>query len=131
MYADDTTLYVTGYSVDSITTSLNHWLTLLNTWMQENYLKLNLSKTKCMLIHSPRKPHLPPLRLSINGTTIEQVTKFKLLGLYINDPLSWNKHISQIVSKVSKPIYLLRRLSDFVQSGLKVFYNSYMHTLLL
>ena len=95
--------------------------------MQENYLKLDLSKTKCMLIHPPRKPHLPPLHLSINGTTIEQVTKFKLLGLYINDTLSWNEHISQIVSKVSKQIYLLQRLSDFLpQSGLKAFYNSYI-----
>ena len=116
MYADDTTLYVTSDSVDSITTSLNHCLLLINTWMQENYLKLNVSKTKCMLIHPPRKPHLPPLHLSVNGTTIEQVflTKFKRLGLYINDTLSWNEHISQIVSKVSKQIYLLRRLSDFL-----------------
>ena len=56
----------------------------------------------------PCKPHLPPLHLSINGTTIEQVTKFYLLGLYINDTQSWDKHISQIVSKVSKQIYLLR-----------------------
>ena len=53
MYADDTTLYVTSDSVDSITTSLNHCLSLLNTWMQENYLKLDLSKTKCMIIHPP------------------------------------------------------------------------------
>ena len=51
MYADDTTFYVTNDSVNSISTSLNHCLTLLNTWMQENYLKLNLSIAKCMLIH--------------------------------------------------------------------------------
>ena len=127
MYADDTTIYVTGNSVEVISATLSHCLNSLTSWMYSNHLSLNLTKTKSMLIHSSRKTNLPPLTLSINNTPIEQVTKFKLLGLLITDTLNWNEHISHIVTKVSRHIHLLRRLSKFLPtSGLKLFYNAYI-----
>ena len=79
--------------------------------MTSNQLRLNIAKSKCMLLHSSRRKNLPPLQLNYNSQDIEQVQKFKFLGLWINENLTWDDHVSSIVLKVSKKINLLRHLS--------------------
>ena len=40
--------------------------------------------------------HLPNLKLSINGRTIDQVTRFNYLSLHLNSQLKWHTHIEEI-----------------------------------
>ena len=63
-FADDTTIYATGTSVDDITAKLNSAMSRYSFWMSENGLRLNTQKTKSMLIHPPSR-HPPPLILYI------------------------------------------------------------------
>ena len=51
----------------------------------------------------------PPLQLSLNDCGIEQVRCFKLLGVVINDTLTWTDHINHVIKKVSGNVNLLRR----------------------
>ena len=96
---------------------------MVNTWMSNNGLKLNASKTKCMLICSPRsRIHLPSLDIQLCGCRVEQVTCFKFLGVIVSDTLCWSNHITHITRKVSQCINLLRRLSWFLPSSLLVLY---------
>ena len=41
---------------------------------------------------------------------MEVVTNFKLLGLNINNKLTWNHHIDDVVKKVKKRLYCLKQL---------------------
>ena len=78
LYADDTTIYVSGTDVEEISSALQSRLDAACLWMQVNCLKLSTTKSKCMLIHSSssRKRNLPPLDLHLLGSRIEQVSSF-------------------------------------------------------
>ena len=129
LYADDTTIYVSGTDVEEISSALQSCLDAACLWMQVNGLKLNSTKSKCMLIHSSasRKRNLPPLDLHLLGSQIEQVFSFKFLGIIINNTLTWSDHVKYISQKVSRSISLLRRLSWFLPRSLLVlFLKSYI-----
>ena len=129
LYADDTTIYVSGTDVEEISSALQSCLDAACLWMQVNCLKLSTTKSKCMLIHSSssRKRNLPPLDLHLLGSRIEQVSSFKFLGVIINNTLTWSDHINYIAQKVSHSICFLRRLSWFLPRSLLVlFLKSYI-----
>jgi hypothetical protein len=48
--------------------------------------------------------------LHLNGTTIEIVDSFQLLGLTIQNNLKWDKHFENICKKASKRLYFLSQL---------------------
>ena len=58
MYADDTTVYCIGDTVDNTVTSLNKALSELNSWCLENSLTPHSAKCEAMLLM--RKPHIAP-----------------------------------------------------------------------
>ena len=128
LFADDTTIFLIGNNCNLLNTSLQSCLDRANIWMTNNGLKLNADKTKCMLIHSTRTRVQPlPLDIHLSGSQIEQVSRFKLLGVVVNDTLTWTDHSSHVVTKVSRNVNLLRRLSWFLPQPLLVlFLKSYL-----
>ena len=83
-----------------------------------------------MLIHSARKKVSDTLALSVENVDIEQVQKFKFLGVIVNDTLSWGDHIDFVCNKVTRSLSLLRRLSWFLPRPLLLLYlKSYILTL--
>ena len=67
MYADDTTIYCMGKSIDEVAAALNQSLTELYAWCVRNKLTPHPKKSECMLIHrgSFTGPH-PPIYLGDN-----------------------------------------------------------------
>ena len=65
---------------------------MVDKWFKTNKLSLNVSKTKCMLFTN--KVITSPPNSYINNSKIDIVHEFKFLGTYIDDKLTWNKHIS-------------------------------------
>ena len=67
-------------------------------WAHKNNMKLNASKTKELLIHfGKQKPNVPPI--TVEGEDIERVQVAKLIGVYLNDTLTWSHHIDSILKK--------------------------------
>ena len=52
-------------------------------------------------------------RLTINDKPIEQVNECSLLGVTLNDSLSWHTNTSNLVSRANKRMTILRHLSSF------------------
>jgi len=46
----------------------------------------------------------------MGGSTIEQVSASKTLGVIFNDMLTWDDHLDEVCSKVSRRLYFLRLL---------------------
>ena len=64
-------------------------------------------------------------KISINGHQIERVYKKEVLGIVIDDRLSWNRQNEEQCNKISKNINLLRKAKDFVGlDTLKIMYNA-------
>jgi len=55
------------------------------------------------------------LNIVIDRININQVSKTKFLGLYIDESLIWVNYITHISSKISKNIGVIKRLSKIVQ----------------
>ena len=127
LFADDTAIYIISNNLPSLNSSLQTCLNLANLWIMQNGLKLNTSKTKCMLLHSSKKTLEVDLNLEVDGVPVEQVRVFKYLGVLINDTLTWSDHIDMVSGKVSRSLNLLRRLSWFLpQSLLLLYLKSYI-----
>ena len=57
-------------------------------WCPENFLSLNVSKTKEMIMDfRKQKREHPPIH--IDGTAVEKVAFFKFLGVHITKKLKW------------------------------------------
>ena len=111
-------------NLSSIQSSLQLCLDLANLWLQRSGLKINVSKTKSMLIHSSRKIVDGNLKLKIEENIVEQVRCYKFLGVVVNDTLTWVGHIDMVCKKVSRSLNLLRCLSWFLPSLSWFFFSS-------
>ena len=122
LFADDSAIYIASSKLSSLNSSLQLCLNLANTWIARNGLKLNVSKTKCMLIHSSQKVVNGCLSLETDGEKIEKVRVFKYLGVMINNTLTWSNHVNMVCKKASRSLNLLRRLSWFLPRSLLLLY---------
>jgi len=69
---------------------------------------VNGKKTKEMLVGSVTKN--PPAPLLLNDITVERVSTFKLLGVYVSSDLKWTKHIDATACKIASRLYFMRQL---------------------
>ena len=51
--------------------------------------------------------------LHIHDQNIEQINKYKYLGVTIDDQLKWNFHIDTVESKLNKRLYFVKKLQEF------------------
>src|ERR1043165_1920485 len=111
LFADDTNVFISDKSVESLFERANHELTTISSWFRANKLSLNIDKTKFILFRSRRKL-LPAYnyRLTIDGQQIMQTESCKFLGVYLDQNLTWKEHITQISKKLAKNISILSRI---------------------
>jgi len=131
LFADDSTLDVSSRHVLTINNSLQQSLLDVSDWCQHNSMVLNPSKTECMLLATRQKQqlHPPPLSLSLNFQPLKQVSNHRLLGVTIDDQLSWHTHVENICKTISKNLYLLSKLTYFTDSPTrKLFYNAHIQS---
>uniref|UniRef100_A0A8C7P4G4 Reverse transcriptase domain-containing protein n=1 Tax=Oncorhynchus mykiss TaxID=8022 RepID=A0A8C7P4G4_ONCMY len=110
LYADDTILYTSGPSLDTVLTTLQASFNAIQLSFRGLQLLLNTSKTKCMLFNRS----LPaPTRLSnittLDGSDLEYVDNYKHLGVWLDCKLSFQTHIKHLQSKVKSRIGFLFR----------------------
>jgi hypothetical protein len=127
LYADDTAIFVKGKSVSNINDIMNTEISKVAKWLNENFLTLNVKKTKGMLLctHQKMARKDNDLKVYINNSLIENVDKFKYLGVWLDPALNWNEQIDKISKTVSKRNGLLRRLRYFLpQKILNLLYKA-------
>ena len=108
LYADDTTMYCVGESVDQITTTLNKALEELVLWCKHNFLVPHPKKCKGMILK--RNHFIGPLgSLKINQHLIKRSSSSKLLGVTIDNKLTWTKHISELRRGFVNKLNLIKR----------------------
>ena len=106
LYADDMLLYK-AISTQSDYQSLQDDVDRVQEWVNVNYLTLNTSKCKSMVVSRRRNQHVTQLQLG--NDVLEQVDTFKYLGVLLSSDLTWTPHIESICSKARKLVGLLYR----------------------
>ena len=89
LYADDTLLFFESSSVQAIEAALSHNLDHVVGWLNQNYLMLNHSKTKVMLMGTHQLlSSVQSFTVSVNDKDLERVYKFKYLGVILDPCLT-------------------------------------------
>lgn len=129
LFADDTALFYPGVNVTSLINDIESDLIVLAQYFNQNLLSLNVQKTKYMIFHSRRNSlsvHHDPV---IDNQNIENVDKFKYLGIHLDPVLSWIPHIKYIEHQISCLCGVLWKVKKFVvKHALLKFYFAYIHS---
>jgi len=105
-------------NVPHLTQALNQDLKRLDEWSARNKMFIDSQKMKSMLVTGKRLGGLvasTSLDVSLNGSNIEHVTDFKLLGITLDQNLSFHRQIEELCKKLAKRIGLLRHISPYLK----------------
>src|SRR6184192_2022968 len=127
-YADDTQLYISFSSSDSLShlSILSSTLDSVFDWFSSNRLSVNPSKTEFLLIGTPQqRSKLTSSTLTFQGTPLSPVSSCRNLGVILDNDLSFKRHISSICSSSFYHIRQLRQVrSSLDRSSAIVLANS-------
>ena len=128
LYADDTTIFAIGNNPYCLEKKVEADLQSVSMWLSANYLSLNVTKTKYMIM-KPDTLQSFPFELRVNGTKIEQTHCLKFLGMLIDDKCTWSKHCEHLISKLKKLNFVINRLKDYIPSGcMRDLYFAHFHS---
>ena len=148
LFADDTTCLSKGKKLNELLAYVTDELQKIAVWFRSNKMAVNTAKTKfivfrthgkkinsneCVLTFNttePGQPVDPNLIYNIDRIHNEgQEKTFKLLGVLFDEYLSFQDHISSLCVKISKSLFCLNRIKNFVdQHSLKMLYYAMVHS---
>ena len=118
--ADDTSISFRANSIPVINELVNEDLASLRTWLAENKLSLNVAKTHNLIIGSGQKLEniqqttaVKP-SLVIGKEKISMIKETKYLSVYVDQHLSWDMQIANMVKKISQALGMLRYSKQYL-----------------
>jgi len=91
LYADDTTEYASDVSTPVLEYIINSDLHVLSTWLRQNYLQINASKTQAMTIG----PVPYRYNFSVDNNEVYANDTLKILGITLDRKLNFVAHESE------------------------------------
>ena len=107
LFADDIVIYRPVRSTTDFLMMQNDTDTI-SAWIKNNLLTLNVQKCKQMIISRKQHP-LVPVSMVVDGKTLELVTAYKYLGVWITSDLNWAKQIEENCKRANQKIGMLYR----------------------
>jgi Reverse transcriptase (RNA-dependent DNA polymerase) len=126
VFADDTLISASGKTYREAVSKLNNSLYVVNIWLSENKVKLNVSKTKCLVITKTKtklnqlSTEMTEFPVLIDGVVIEYVDSIKYLGVIIDNNLKFDEHVEYVIKKAATKISYLGRLSRTLSKKTKI-----------
>lgn len=107
-FADDIFFILTGDSdnLSLFESNVNECLQQFSNWASANYLTINPSKTKALMFGRGNNM-ASDINVHLNYNNIEFVTHHKILGVIVDNELSFRQHIDALSGRVC---FLLRKI---------------------
>ena len=105
-FADDNTLYACDVSFEKVISRLTQDVTRLQDWFKVNSMLANSKKFQVMFLGSGEIPQ----SINIFGNEIPVQTEVKLLGIILDNKLSFSSHIKDLCNKANNKLSCLFRL---------------------
>lgn len=115
LYADDTTILSSDNDIKVVENINSENLDKSQRWLEVNKLTVNKDKTEYITF----------------GLSDREIKSVKLLGIFLDTKLDWAIHCEHLCTKLSRIIYLLRKLKQNTQTNfiLQAYY-AYFHSYL-
>ena len=111
LFVDDLAIYYSSRHMVSIERKLQQCLNKLQEWCDKNGFRFSSTKTVCVHFCRQKIPHLDP-EIQLNGNLIPVVDETRFLGLIFDKKLSFISHITQLKSRCSSALNLLKVLAN-------------------
>ena len=123
-YAVDNSPFSCNEDVESVILQLENDSKTLLTWVTNNGFKANPDKFH-LILNNPDEKYF----IQIQNFQIYNSNCAKLLGIKIDNSLSFTEHVTDLCSKASQKLHALCRVAQFMKSGqrriiMKAFINS-------
>ena len=113
-YADDTQLFLSFPPTDTqVESRIANCLADISKWMAAHHLKLNLDKTELLFIPGKRCPHRD-LSITIENTVVTTTPTVRILGVTLDDQLSFSDHIAATARSCRFQLYNIRKIRPFL-----------------
>ena len=104
LFADDTTIHTSSTDINVVHDTLQNSIHELVKWTEQNHMSLHPGKTTWMLVTTRQKRQnltvsLPAIRM--HNQVIEETITHKVLGVIIDNNLSWSPHITYLCKVIS------------------------------
>ena len=110
---------------------LLYGVNIVQDWCIGNDMVVSVEKSKAMLISTRqrrvRNTDKTGLEIKIGDSGVPFVESCKVLGVHIDQYLTWEKHIKQMCLKIVRALYLFSQVKKFLpMDAKKLFYNCYI-----
>ena len=130
LFCDDTTIHASHKNIYSVFQSLQVCINKLSTWSKLNHMSLNPDKTKLMVITTRQKrqnitANFPTL--FIENEPIEIVDSHRVLGVMIDNNLTWHDHVNYLSKSLARKVHQLCRIKHFLNlHARKIFFHTHI-----
>ena len=107
-FADDTTVVASDSDINNVHATVN--------WLKANRLSLNISKTSYMIISNQKNE----IDIRIWDSILTKVSTVKFLGVTLDENLTFNDHLKNVTTKISKSVGVMRRLRSQLPADVMV-----------
>ena len=128
LFADDTTIYITHDNIRYMEWCMQMDLNRINDWFRANKLTLNATKSNCIFFHKKINT-TTNIRLEVSQTPIPQVTHTKFLGVWLDENLNWNEHLTRLIPQIKRNLNLLKVSKQLLNIDVKrIIYHAHIYS---
>ena len=117
-YADDNTIGSFHEDIFELKRNLEMSADITLTWFDKNQMKVNPEKFQTLVVK--KASEVNDIDLNISGQTIKLTSCVKLLGLFIDDQLTFDKHVSELCTRVARQTNALRSIVEYLTPECKI-----------
>ena len=134
LFADDTTIHTSSTDINVVHDTLQNSIHELVKWTEQNHMSLHPGKTTWMLVTTRQKRQnltvsLPAILM--HNQVIEETTTHKVLGVFIDNNLSWSPHITHLCKVIPSKVFQLSKVKYFLNfHARKLFFQAHIQSCL-
>ena len=125
-FADDTTIYKGQRNLRYLMWCIEQDLSNLDVWFKANKLTLNVDKSVHMVFG---KRNAIETKIRLGNTELPRVEVVKFLGMWVDEHLNWNEHLSKLRMRIKRNLNLLQTGTNLLDThSKKIFYHAQIYS---
>ena len=119
LFADDTGIFIFNHDLNLLLSEASNNMKKIDAWFSANKLALSLEKTNFLLFHGKNKKNPEHItQILFDQKSIPRISNTKYIGLIIDENLTWELHVNDILKKLYKFFGIFYNLRDFINKDL-------------
>jgi len=137
LFADDTSLLLSGKDFKILQDKAQAELDKVEDWFNANKMQINSKKTRFIIFNLPKTKRSDPFEIRLGGEKLCRVSEgseeksVHLVGVLLEEELSFVHHIASIKAKLSRANFVLARSRNILPLNIRILiYNSLVRSVL-